>query len=816
MTSSAIQLPTDRPRGTLTPRCGAVAVKELPTPYENAVAVLASACRTSPANVLLAGFAALLHRCSGQELVDLHDAGAPAPGDLIRFTVTGASTLRALAENTTRGPLVAAEDQPGPATVAVRLGATGDDVAERPYEIEFALPDPSGPSRRVELHYDQRLFDAATAERLLTHYVTLLGDGLSRPDHALAELALLGRDELHRILVEWNDTATPLPHDGACLHEAFEDLAERQPDAVAVIQGATRLSYREVNTAANRLAHHLGGLGVGPDDRVALHLRHSPDLLVSMLAVLKAGGAYVPLDPTHPTPRLRALIEGAACGTVITSSDLVDGPDDVRPPGRTVVLDRRAAVLAGLPEHNPTSGAGPENLCYVIHTSGSTGTPKAIAVCHRGVVNNIADLNTRFGVGPGDKVLGLSSPTFDMSVYEYLGITAAGGTLVLPSPDRAKDPGHWAELATDHGITVWNTAPALLELLLEHVENAGDGRGAALSKLRFALLAGDWIPVRLPDRVRRHAPGLRFVALGGATEASIYSTLHEVESTDPAWTSIPYGRPMANQRTYILDDRLQPVPPGVTGELYLAGTGLAREYLNQPALTAERFITWSYGDITDERLYRTGDLARFGADGVIELLGRADLQVKVHGLRIDLAEIETTLLEHPAVKEAVVIAESGASTTPVLVAHVVPHEGESLQAQDVRAHVARKLPAYMVPSTVVEIARMPLNPHGKVDRSALPTAFPQAARGTEPGDPADEPASPWEKRIAAVWRQALGVEVVRGDDNFFSLGGDSMTALRIMAIDPALVWSDVYLHPTLRELAEHLRATAGDADGSGS
>ncbi|WP_326768767.1 amino acid adenylation domain-containing protein [Streptomyces sp. NBC_01591] len=795
----------------LTPRCGAVAAQELPTPYTNDVDALASACRTSPTSVLLAGFTALLHRCSGKEIVDLHDAGTP--GRLFRLPVTGVSTLRALTE-AIGSPHDLTESRPGPMPIAVRLDAARTAVDDRPYELEFALSRASDASWRIELHYDERLFDAATVERLLSHYVTLLGDGLAHSDHALADLALLGREELRRILVEWNDTETVLPLGGGRLHEAFENQAELRPHMAAVVQGPTRLSYREVNAAANRLAHHLRGLGVGPDDRVALYLRHSPDLLIAMLAVLKAGGAYVPLDPDHPPLRVKALIDGAACETLITTADLVDGLAGARPGGSTVVLDRESAVLAGLPEHNPAPGARPENLCYVIHTSGSTGTPKAIAVCHRGVTNNVADLNTRFGVGPGDKILGLSSQTFDMSVYEYIGITAAGGTLVLPSPGRAKDPGHWAELATEHGITMWNTAPALLELFLERLENGGDDHKAALAKLRVALLAGDWIPVQLPDRARRHAPGLKFVALGGATEASIYSTLYKVESTDPAWTSIPYGRPMANQRAYILDDRLRPVPPGVTGQLYLAGIGLAREYLNQPALTAERFLTWSYGDISDERLYRTGDLARFGADGLIELLGRADLQVKVNGLRIELAEIETALLEHPAIKEAVVTAESGTAAGPVLVSHVVPHGGANLQAQDVRAHVAQKLPAYMVPGSVVAIERMPLNPHGKVDRSALAAAFPQAARGAAAATTEDGPASPWERRVAAVWRDVLEVEVVHRDDNFFSLGGDSMKALRIMAIDPALEWSDVYLHPTLRELSDHLQATAGDVDSS--
>ncbi|KAA0909486.1 amino acid adenylation domain-containing protein, partial [Streptomyces apricus] len=363
------------------------------------------------------------------------------------------------------------------------------------------------------------------------------------------------------------------------------------------------------------------------------------------------------------------------------------------------------------PVHDPAPAAGPDHLCYIIHTSGSTGAPKPIALHHRGVVNNITDLNSRFHAGPHDAVLSLSSPSFDMSVYEYLGITAAGGTVVIPSAHRTKDPAHWSDLLTEHRVSVWNSAPALLDLLVDHLEQSG---AEPLPHMRAAMLGGDWIPVPLPARARAVAPAMRLFTLGGATEASIHSTLYEVVHDDPRWTSIPYGRPMANQRTYILDDAFQPVPPGVPGELYLAGTGLARGYLDQPERTAERFLQWSHGEVS-ERLYRTGDLARFGEDGLIELLGRKDFQVKLNGLRVELGEIEAVLRSHPAVQHSAVVAHRNQ-----LVAYVVVQDPAGADTDALRALTAEHLPPYMVPEVIVPLERLPLTPNGKVDRTSLP------------------------------------------------------------------------------------------------
>jgi amino acid adenylation domain-containing protein len=789
--------------------------------YDGGLETLAKACGTTRDRAALAAFAALLYRYTGRNHVDIGLGQDRGDGAAVRLTVTGEATFRGLV--TDAG---AAQEQPmGDGTPAiVRTGATVP--AGLSCEGRIVLPAAGDGPLPVELRYDESVLDGTTAERLLVHFHALLAEGLARPDLPLAELEFLGESELHRILVEWNATAADLPHARSCLHEAFEEQAARTPDAVVVAQDDELLTFRQVDTAANRLAHRLRRLGVGPDRRVGLYLDQSPDLLVAILGVLKAGGAYVPLDPGYPRTRVATMIAGASCVAVISRSDLADGLPTAEGPGaRPIVLDRVADELAAEPEHAPQPLAGPEHLCYVMHTSGSTGTPKPIALCHRGVMNNIADLNARFGVGPGDSVLALSSPSFDMSVYEFLGVPLGGGTLVLPSRGRTREPGHWAELSARHRVTLWNTAPALLELVLDHLDHversAPDGEAAGpqragralpLRDLRLVMLAGDWIPLRMPGRIRSRAPECRFISLGGATEASIYSTVFEVQATDPAWTSIPYGRPMANQRVYILDDALRPVPPGITGELYLAGTGLARGYLDQPERTAERFLSWSYGPVS-ERLYRTGDLARFDADGLITLIGRADLQVKIRGMRVELTEIEAVLRDHPAVKEAVVTAQSDATGAPALVGYAVPHENAGFRAGDVREHLASRLPPHMVPGTLLTLPAMPLSPNGKIDRKALPAAFAPGPAGPEPAVSAeDRPQGPWEERLGAVWQDVLGVTSVRRDDDFFMLGGDSMKAMRTMTVVPGFTLVDLYRYPTLRELARHLENSAGDPD----
>jgi amino acid adenylation domain-containing protein len=488
--------------------------------------------------------------------------------------------------------------------------------------------------------------------------------------------------ERARILDEWNDTRTEFPR-AVCLHQLFEASAARAPESDALLFRDERLSYRELDARANRLAHHLRGRGAGPETLVGITSERSIELVIGVLGILKAGAAYVPIDPAYPRDRQAFMFEDAGLELVLTQQHLAAG----LPAGAPAVLclDSDWPAVARQPDANPRVPVLAENLAYVIYTSGSTGRPKGIALAHTGVVNNLLDLNRSFDVGPSDRILAISSLGFDMCVYEVLGTLAAGGAIVMPDPEAARDVAHWADLVDRHQVTVWNSAPPLLDMLVTHVERR---RERSLRQLRVAILGGDWVPVSLPDRLRALAPGVKFIALGGATEASIHSIVYPVEATDPAWKSIPYGKPMANQRAYILDPGLRPLPIGAPGELYLGGIGLARGYFARPELTAEKFVPNPFRD-GGERIYSTGDLARWMSDGQIELLGRIDFQVKIRGHRIELGEIAAVLREHPVVADTVVVARSDQPGEKKLVAYVVPspeHRDSEQHAADTVSH----------------------------------------------------------------------------------------------------------------------------------
>ncbi|HST62423.1 MAG TPA: amino acid adenylation domain-containing protein, partial [Longimicrobium sp.] len=540
--------------------------------------------------------------------------------------------------------------------------------------------------------------------------------------------------------------------------------------------------------------------------RVGICVERGPRVVEAILGVLKAGGAYVPLDPTYPPERLAHMMATAGVRVLVTEQALAASLPDVA--GR-ILLDADGAAIAAESDARPEGGATPENLAYVIFTSGSTGQPKGIALRHRGVMNNLADLNVAHGIGPADRVLLLSSLSFDMSVYETLGILAAGGAVVIPRPAELRDPAAWAALCRRHGVTLWNSAPALLGMLTEHVEAHP---AAAPAGLRLAFLGGDWVPVPLADRVRAWAPEMRdFIVMGGATEASIHSLIHRVGEIDPAWRSIPYGVPMANQRAWVLDRHLREVPVGVAGELFLGGMGLARGYTGRAGFTAERFLPDPHGGEPGSRLYRTGDRARYGADGVVELLGRIDHQVKIRGFRIEPGEIEAALRRHPAVARAVVVARADGGESR-LVAYLLPADPAAPPvARELRDGLRATLPDYMVPAAYVVLDRLPLSPNGKVDRAQLPAPAPDADRG-----PYAAPRTPVQETLAAVWSAVLGVDRVGIYDDFFALGGQSLLATRVVArireaFGVELGLRALFEAPTVAELAarvDGLRQTA--------
>jgi amino acid adenylation domain-containing protein len=666
----------------------------------------------------------------------------------------------------------------------------------------------------ASLQYNPDILDEATIEQMAEQFQTLLSSIVKSPSARVNALPLLNETERQRQLVAWNDTASDyawIP----CLHRMFESQAERTPEAVAAVFRGERLSYRELNERANRVAHGLRAEGVGPEVRVGICFERSLEMLVAVVGVLKAGGAYVPLDPVYPKDRIAFMLEDMQARVLLTQEKLVAG----LPPhaGRTLCLDSDWEMFAGQSAENPTAVTTNRNLAYIIYTSGSTGRPKGVMIDHLGAANTIVDMNERYGVGTGDRILALSSLSFDLSVYDMLGALAAGATIVVPNPSTTPDPAHWLELMSGEQVTIWNSAPALMELFIEYV--SGNARPLPAS-LRVVLMSGDWIPVKLPDQIKAQAPCVEVHSLGGATEASIWSITFPIHKVDPLWKSIPYGRPMVNQRFYVLDSDLQPAPVGVCGELYIGGIGVAQGYHNRQELTAEKFIPDAFSAEPGRRLYRTGDLGRYLPDGNIEFLGRIDGQVKVRGFRIELGEIETMLDQHPDVRENVVMMRKSPSGEKQLIAYVVPRQETAaapaaaddplaarLNKDDLRAFLKEKLPEFMIPAAFMTLPGLPLTPNGKVDRGALPQPDPaQAQEGRE----MIAPRTPIEEVLAGLWTQVLNVEAVSMDDNFFELGGDSLLATQLItrlrhAFEVELPLHYLFESPTIAGLAEGIK-----------
>lgn len=474
-----------------------------------------------------------------------------------------------------------------------------------------------------------------------------------------------------------NATDGPLPQ--GFLQDGFLDWAARQPDRPAVVTSSVSKTYGELAGHARAVARQVRARGIGRDRLVAVAMEKGWEQVAAVLGVVMAGAAYLPVDPALPEARRGYLVENGGATLVLTQSRLVGArlAGVAWPAGVDVVaVDTLPPVDEPVP---PLADADPSDLAYVIFTSGSTGQPKGVMIEHRAALNTVADINRRFGIGAGDAVLGLSSLSFDLSVYDVFGLLSCGGRLVLPEPARLRDPGHWLELMQAHGVSVWNTVPQLLAMLVEHGSDIGPA-------LRVAMLSGDWIPLGLPARIKALASGVTVYGLGGATEASIWSNWFRVERIEPEWRSIPYGWPLANQRFHVLNEALEPAPEGVPGRLFIAGDGLARGYWRDPDRTAAKFVTHPR---TGERLYETGDHGRYMADGAIEFLGREDDQVKVRGHRIELGEIEAALAAHPAIQAAVAVAWGEPRGERRLAAYVVADDAPAPDPKKAAEQAAR-------------------------------------------------------------------------------------------------------------------------------
>ena len=695
-------------------------------------------------------------------------------------------------------PAMESLDANKPTAALPGLTVGGLDIPHTASEFDLSLVlevTPQGLDGFVE--YNTELFEAATATRLVEHLQNLMEAVAANPAGRVSDFQFLTEAERRKLLVEWNATTAAYPHT-RCLHELFEAQAQRTPDAEAVVAGATRLSYRELNERANQLAHHLRAAGVGPETLVGLCVERSAEMIVGLLGILKAGAGYLPLDQSYPRERLSYMLAHAGVRVLLTQKHLAEM--FVQDGLRLVLLDGDARALARQSKANPASGVAAENLCYTIYTSGSTGRPKGVAVSHRSVVNLLHAVGRQPGLSAHDTLLAVTSLSFDIAALEIYLPLITGARLVLASRDASADGIALRELLRAAGASVMQATPTTWRMLVE--------AGWQPRPPFKVLCGGEALPEDLAQTLA--AGGAQVWNLYGPTETTIWSTVAPVNDAEPVVT---IGRPLANTQAYILDAHLQPVPRGATGELYLGGAGVARGYLHESALTAAAFIPHPFGADAGARLYRTGDLARYLPNGRIEYQGRADAQVKVRGHRIELGEIESALSRLAAVKEAAVAAHADRAGNKFLIAYVVADAEPAPTAGELRAGLQERLPDYMIPSMFVPLARLPLTPNGKLDRRALPPPD-----ETGPGLKAAyvPPRTEVERILTGIWQEVLGVERVGVDDNFFDLGGHSLRLLEVQhrfraALDRELHAVEMFQYPTVRAMAAYVSGAAGQS-----
>jgi len=913
-----LDLPTDRPRPAVLTHRGASRTLRLDPELAQGLVALGRARGASLYVTLLAAFQALLGRLAGQDdvVVGSPVAGRNRPGltDVVGYFVNPlpmrarldlAPTFEAFLDQVRGAVMGGLEHQDFPFALLVdrlqpardpgrspifqamfvfqkaqRLDAEGLSpfalresgskmdlggfpveslaLGERAAQFDLTMMTAEEDGGLVaSLEYNADLYDAATIDRMLGHYRTLLAAVVADPARPLMALPLMPEAERRLVLEAWNATAAPPPAD-SCIHDLIAAQAARTPAAVAVAFGAERLTYAELDGRADRLAARLRGLGIGPESRVGLCVERSIGMVVGILGVLKAGGAYVPIDPDYPADRLAYLLEDSRPAALLTQADLRDRLptgsvptlclDEILPPlppgegrgegppiaasapppprelpplppgagrgeglrgtdgvaGSAPGVGAESSGLQGGPHPDPLPGGEgtgkapiPANLAYIIYTSGSTGRPKGVQVTHRNLVHS-THARTLYYPEPVGGYLLLSSFAFDSSVAGLFWTLCAGGTLVLPHDGVDNDPRRLARLIDEHHATHVLAVPSLYALMLS------EAPADALASLRAVVVAGESCPRELPAAHRARLPAAAIYNEYGPTEATVWCSVHRCAGDAAGKGPVPIGRPIANTRLYVLDRRGEPAPIGAAGELHVAGAGVARGYLDRPALTAGKFVPDPFG-APGSRLYRTGDRARWRPDGVLEFLGRVDHQVKVRGYRIELGEVEAALAQHPAVREAVVVAREDAPGDARLVAYVVGAGGPPPGAGELRRHLAAGLPDYMVPAAFVALDALPLSPHGKVDRNALPAPV----RGVPDGRFV-APRGPVEVELARIAAGVLGLDRVGAHDDFFALGVDSIRSIQIasrareagLRLDPG----DLFRHQTVAALAAVVEA----------
>ena len=672
------------------------------------------------------------------------------------------------------------------------------DVPTRTSKNDLTLDiQATGEEWVCRFEYATDLFSTEAVARMADHFTELLRSIVKEADIPIGQLKLMGQEERHKVLVEWNQTERDYPRD-KCVHQLFEEQAQRTPNAVAVEFEEQPLTYGELNVRANQLARYLQKLGIAPETRVGICVDRSLEMIIGLLAILKAGGAYVPLDPHYPAERLNFMIVDTGITLILTQQHLESRWQDSGV--QRLVLDADHSIGSNEPDGNLNLKQSSESLAYVIYTSGSTGTPKGVEVVHRGIVRLL------FGVDyvqldESQSVLQLAILSFDASTFEIWGPLLHGGRCVL-APAQFPEPEELQRILRQNNVrTLWLTT-SLFNFMV-------DGHVDALKGIEQLLVGGEALSVPHIRRAQQVLGSQTQIINGyGPTESTTFACCHRLPALIPEdCPSIPIGRPISNTTAYVLDSNHEPVPVGVTGELYVGGDGLARGYLNQPGLTAEQFLQDPFSDLPNARMYRTGDLVRWRNDGTIEFLGRRDQQIKLRGFRIETGEIETVLLRHSAIRQAVVVLREDRPGDKRLVAYIVPQKNQSENfVNELRQYLHHKLPDYMIPSSLVTLDDLPLTANGKVDKSALPRPDISAH---DRKHAFVSPRNSVEEMLAGAWSSVLGINQISVYDNFFELGGHSLLAVRVVdAVKSSsgitIKVADLFRHATVAELAESL------------
>ncbi len=833
-----LELPTDRPRPAIQTFEGKTLAFELSEELSQQLRSFSQRHDTTLFTTLLAAFQLLLHRYSGQDDINV---GTPIANrnraeieGLIGFFVNtlvmrarfdGNPTFIELLDQVKQVALEAYANQDVPFEMVVDALQPERDMSFSPlFQVVFTLQNHRPAKQQLSdlvltpveaetgiakfdltlsmmdagekligaIEYNTNLFDEATIHRMIRHFRVLLSAIVAEPARPVTDLPILTESEREMMLVEWNQTYTAFPSH-LCVHQWFEAVVKRYPDAIALCFEGEQLSYGMLNRKSNQLAYYLRQIGVGPETLVAICLERSIEMIIAQLAVLKAGGAFVPLDPSYPPERLEFMLTETETPVVLTQRDLLDKINlaGVEP----LIVPEMVEQLEHSQDDNPKVNVLPDNLAYMIYTSGSTGRPKGTLLRHRGLCNFINFHIQKMKITPGHRVLQFASFSFDASLAEIYTALLSGSTLYLVQRETLLSMSALQSMLRQQEITFAILPPAILNILSP----------IGLEKLQVLISAGEACPKQV---ARVWSEGRRFYNGYGPTEASIGPGCYPVTAVPENLVNLPIGRPIDNIQMYILDRNLNPVPIGVIGEIYISGIGLARGYYRRPDLTAEKFLPNPFSDEPGSRLYRTGDLGRFLAEGNIEFFGRADHQVKIRSFRIETKEIEQVLCQHPDVREAVVVAQELGEGDKRLVAYFVPRQPEiEIEASELRRFLSNKLPEFMIPSALVRLDAIPMTPNGKVDRKALPAPDESGVVRSKEFVPAEDPL---EMEMVNIWESILKVSPIGVTDNFFELGGHSLLAIHLLAkiqqqfeIEIPLV--SLFKQPTIRHLAEIVR-----------